>query len=217
METHIEDRKNPVIIAGDIVRRINAAHGRMAIGDTSRVKSIIGSCAQLEKDANEDYEHDIKNLEFVVRPTYDSTADTLLHIKRVSELLTEACTELIQRANCHDDSKLKSPEKEIFDKWTPILKNIVYDSEEYKESLAKVDPALQHHYANNSHHPQHYPNGIDGMNLFDLIEMFFDWKASSERNKAGNIVTSIEKNQERFNMSPQLAQILKNTVTYLGY
>lgn len=37
---------------------------------------------------------------------YDSKTDTLLHIKRVAQLLTEAAAELIRRANCHDDSKL---------------------------------------------------------------------------------------------------------------
>ena len=34
--------------------------------------------------------------------SYDSKADTLLHIKRVSQLLGEASTELIKRAAVHD-------------------------------------------------------------------------------------------------------------------
>lgn len=148
---------------------------------------------------------------------YDSSVDTLLHIKRVSELLTKACQELITRANKHDDSKLVSPEKELFDELTPILSGLTYNSQEYKDSLAKLQPALQHHYAKNSHHPEHYPNGIDGMNLFDVIEMFFDWKAASERHANGNIVHSITQNRERFKMSDQLTNIFRNTVTYLGY
>lgn len=56
----------------------------------------------------------------------DSTKETLLHIKRVNELLLSASTELINRAKVHDDSKLKSPEKELFDEFTPKLKECTY-------------------------------------------------------------------------------------------
>lgn len=50
------------------------------------------------------------------------------------------------------------------------------------------------------------------MNLIDLIEMICDWKASMLRHNDGNILTSIDKNQERFGYSSELAQIFKNTV-----
>lgn len=143
---------------------------------------------------------------------YDSTADTLLHIKRVSQLLTEAASELIRRANNHDNSKLKSPEKELFDEFTPKLKNTTYGSEEYKGYLKELKVALDHHYENNSHHPEYYENGVNGMDLFDLMEMFFDWKAATERTKDGNIIKSIEINQERFGISEQISEIFRNTV-----
>lgn len=148
---------------------------------------------------------------------YDSTADTLLHIKRVSELLTQAATELLHRGSVHDDSKLKSPEKELFDDLTDKLKGVTYNSEEYKGFLKQLEPALNHHYAKNSHHPQHYPDGVNGMNLFDVVEMFFDWKAASERHTDGNICHSITQNRDRFKLSDQLTDIFKNTVKYLGW
>ena len=53
---------------------------------------------------------------------YDSSKDTLLHIKRVNELLISASQELLNRGIKHDDSKLKQPEKELFDEYTPKLK-----------------------------------------------------------------------------------------------
>lgn len=149
---------------------------------------------------------------------YDSTADTLKHIKRVSELLTgTACVELIERANRHDNSKLKSPEKELYDELTPRLSGLTYGSPEYIDNLKDLQVALNHHYANNPHHPQYYEDGISGMNLFDLIEMFFDWKAATERHEDGNIMKSIDFNKERFNMSDQLTQIFINTAKELGY
>lgn len=148
---------------------------------------------------------------------YDSSESTLRHIKRINQLLGDSAMELIRRGQVHDSSKLEAPEKDLFDKYTPLLKNLVYDSPEYKQSLADLKPALDHHYANNSHHPEFYKNGIDGMNLFDMIELFVDWKAAGERNKDGNIFVSIQKNKERFKMSDQLCKILENTADYLGY
>lgn len=148
---------------------------------------------------------------------YDSKADTLLHIKRVSQLLNNAATILIERGNVHDSSKLEEPEKSEFDRLTPLLKELVYDSPEYKNSLKELEVALDHHYKNNSHHPQHYPNGINGFDLFDLVEMFFDWKAATERTKNGDIFLSIEKNKERFEISDQICQIFKNTAERLGW
>ena len=145
--------------------------------------------------------------------SYDSRIDTLLHIKRVSELLNKFATDLIERGNHHDDSKLVSPEKELFDELTPLLSSLKYGTPEYQESLDRLKPALDHHYANNSHHPQYYENGVDGMDLFDLVEMFFDWKAATERTKDGDIRKSVEINSTRFNLSPQLVNIFNNTIT----
>lgn len=148
---------------------------------------------------------------------YDSKADTLLHIKRVSQLLTEASVELIKRANKHDDSKLKSPEKELFDKYTPKLKDCTYGSDEYKQYLKELKVGLDHHYKNNSHHPEHYANGVDDFDLFDLIEMFFDWKAATERHADGDIYKSIEINKDRFEISEQICSIFKNTADRLHW
>ena len=143
---------------------------------------------------------------------YDSTSETLKHIKLVNEELTNFSKILLDRGLIHDESKLHSPEKELFDEMTPILENLEYNSPEYKESLKKLGPALDHHYSNNSHHPQYYPNGVNDMNLYDLIEMFCDWKAAVKRTKNGDINKSIEINAERFEISPQIVQIFKNTI-----
>lgn len=143
---------------------------------------------------------------------YDSKADTLEHIKRVSELLGQGAIELVRRGNIHDTSKLNSPEKELFDKYTPMLKDTTYGSEEYKGYLKELKVALDHHYKNNSHHPEHYENGVNDMDLFDLFEMLMDWKAATERHEDGDIMKSIDINEKRFEISPQLSQIFRNTV-----
>lgn len=142
---------------------------------------------------------------------YDSSKDTLLHIQRVNQLLHEFAIALIKRGDVHDKSKLEEPEKSEFDRLTPILKELTYGSEEYSAARAALGKALAHHYENNSHHPEHYPNGIDGMSLFDLVEMFCDWMAATERMKDGDIYKSIEINRVRFKMSDQLVNIFYNT------
>ena len=78
--------------------------------------------------------------------------------------------------------------------------------------------ALDHHYLYNTHHPDHYLNGIDGMSLFDLVEMLMDWKAAGERHPNGmNIARSIELSSQRFSVGGQLKQILLNTAKEIGW
>lgn len=151
---------------------------------------------------------------------YDSTRDTQEHIERVRHYMNRMIDDLRHRASLHDASKLGPEEKPYFDRETPLLGKLVYGSKEYSESVKKIGPALEHHYANNDHHPQfHKEKGVSGMNLLSLIEMLADWKASGERGKDGNIYKSIEINKMRkaMNMSEQVAQIFVNTAEYLGY
>ena len=49
------------------------------------------------------------------------------------------------------------------------------------------------------------------MTLVDIVEMFCDWRASSMRNKNGNLLKSIETNAARFRIDSQLEQIFVNT------
>lgn len=146
---------------------------------------------------------------------YDSEKDTMEHIRKVSWYIQEAIIELGTRSRTHDKSKLLPPEKECFDEITPLLKGTTYGSDEYKATMDRMRPAINHHQKNNRHHPEYFENGIDGMNLIDLVEMICDWKAASERHADGDIYRSLEINRKRFGMSDQLVSILKNTVDYL--
>lgn len=148
---------------------------------------------------------------------YDSRPDTQVHILRVRELLYIAQNKLEARGFAHDLSKLQSPEKEVFDAVTPKLKALTYGSEEYKASLVEMGVALKHHYAANSHHPEHWPNGVDDMTLLDVLEMLCDWKAATERHADGSIEKSLTHNKGRFTISDQLASILKNTAKEFGW
>lgn len=87
---------------------------------------------------------------------YDSTMDTIDHINTVRRFMSYVQDNIVHRMIRHDHSKLCSPEKELFDEFTPKLKNSTYGSDEYKEFLKSMKVVLDHHYKMNSHHPEHY-------------------------------------------------------------
>ena len=136
---------------------------------------------------------------------------TIDHINTVRKYIRFFTDKLTDRGEKHDASKLGNEELPYFAEHTEHLAEIEYGSEEYKKELEALKPALEHHYAVNRHHPQHFPNGINDMNLIDLVELMADWKASSERHNSGNLLKSIEINAKRFGISNQLTQILLNT------
>ena len=160
---------------------------------------------------------------------YDSKIDTLEHKNKVKKYMKMCAKNIIYRGLVHDNSKLESPEKEIFDEYTPKLSTTEYGSEEYKKYLKEMKVALDHHYKVNDHHPEYFVlnykardtkgtplyKGVDGMNLMQLIEMMCDWYASSQRHKNGDIYKSIEQNQQRFGYSDEVKTILKNTAEWL--
>lgn len=148
---------------------------------------------------------------------YDSTADTLKHALRVGELMAQTIRELVDRSLSHDRSKTEPPELEIFNEYVPKLRNTTYGSDEYKGYLAEMQVGLDHHYAVNRHHPEHFEDGVSGMTLVDLIEMLADWRAATERHADGSLVRSLEIQRERFGLSDQLTAILWNTARHFGW
>ncbi len=142
----------------------------------------------------------------------DFVAETKKHISTVQWYILLFSLALGKRAKLHDGSKLQPPEAEIFREMTPRLKGLTYDSPEYKQCLSAMHTALAHHYCENRHHPEHFTDSVTGMNLLDLVEMFCDWKAATLRHADGDIISSIEKNQERFGYSNDVRQIFLNTV-----
>ena len=144
-----------------------------------------------------------------------SMRETLAHIRRVQQLLGDVCARLIERARIHDLSKLQDPEASTFAKMTEKLAGCTYGSDEYKGFLSEMKPCLEHHYANNRHHPEFWPNGTKDMNLLDLIEMIVDWKAAGERHTDGSIAKSLDHNKVRFGYGEELDNILRRTAAEL--
>ncbi len=180
--------------------------------ELDKIPEGIGEGRFIWFDIEDSKETDVKKNDGGSEMNYDSTQDTLNHIKEVETLMKEMVRQLLDRASKHDLSKLKSPEKEAFDEYTPKLKNTTYGSEQYKKYLREMSDSVKHHYSKNSHHPEHYKSGIGEMDLIDLIEMICDWKAATLRHKDGNMAKSLEQNQKRFGIENQLMGILSKTI-----
>lgn len=167
------------------------------------------------------------------------------HIYRVQHWMAKASKNLIDRMVKHDESKYSDAERPLV-LGKPRLDKLDYTSEEYKSALEMVKPALEHHYKNNRHHPEHYSvwecgacftqyssdigrcpkcfynvwkqdSQIEEMTLFDLLEMLCDWKAAGEMSKDGSITKSIDWGEKRFNIPPALVKVLYNTACEMGW
>lgn len=149
---------------------------------------------------------------------FDSTQETLKHIREVQKLLADVCLRLTERGIVHDASKLLEPEKSAFDENTEKLRDLTYGSDEYKASLAAMKPAIDHHQQNNSHHPESKGERlVSGMTLLDVIEMLVDWRCAGQRHEDGCFACSIRINKQRFKISDQLAEIFWNTANEMEW
>lgn len=144
--------------------------------------------------------------------SYDARLDSLLHIKKVSTNINEIAIKVIKRSIKHDESKFESPEREELDKVVPIIKQ-GKDAPNYKQAKLRAESLMKVHKSKNSHHPEFYKNGIDGMNLLDLIEYLSDMKAESK----DNLEEILLKNSKKYNWSEQLLNIMKNTSKILEW
>ena len=138
-----------------------------------------------------------------------------IHKFWVARYMWMVCRTLMKRAWKHDFSKYSRHEAPYFAK-ASSLKKLKYGTEDYKKNLETIQPALEHHYKHNSHHPQHYSKGLMAMSLLDWCEMLCDWKAATRRTKAGSIKFSLEENQERFKYSDETKEKFSDFLKEVG-
>lgn len=185
-------------------------------GGTAEVISVDGEVGNRTFRLRDTMTGSVTNYwEFEVFPLksqlYHAKQQTYAHIYTVRRRIDEFRKEMERRGRAHDRSKLDEPEATAFMEATHKLAGLTYGTAEYAEALKALGPALGHHYAHNDHHPEHHPDGVGGMDLFQVVEMFCDWAAAVERHDDGDIMASIDKNEARFDLCPQLAGVFRNT------
>lgn len=168
---------------------------------------------------------------------YDSKIDTLAHIDKVRKNLKyitdqledsilsgdindtpllyrihmrDIIDRLLARGLMHDVSKLDSFEKNMYDEYVPKLKKAEYGTEEYKNILSQMGPALEHHYKSNRHHPEYFENNMNDMHIVDVVETMMDFKGAADV-RYQNILDTIDYNQERFGYDNNLHTLFVNT------
>lgn len=147
------------------------------------------------------------------RPVEDSRPSTYEHVADVQALLLGISAELARRAMVHDASKLQSTERAAWDVMRPAVDAAEHDSPEYHALLAEMQPTLDHHFARNSHHPEHHAAGILGMDMLDLIEMVCDWIAASRRDGKALVPYIRGGASRRFEIPEALAELMVRSVS----
>jgi len=137
------------------------------------------------------------------------------HINSVQQHMVNVITQLLTRMANHDQTKYLPDELDLV-LGKPYLDTLEYNSDEYRDGLARVQHAIDVHYSSNSHHPEHFAEGIQDMSLLSLLEMACDWKAAADAHNS-TYLESINRNVGRFGLSIEMQYILQNTGRELGW
>lgn len=142
--------------------------------------------------------------------------DTIDHIQKVQLYLQQMIDDLQGRLLVHDRSKLMPPELDGYAGLKDAVAGLKYGTDEYRAAFAPFNVIIKHHYGANDHHPEHFQAGIADMDLLQFVEMICDWKAASTRT-SDTLTPSLDASFKRFGIDEQLALIIRNTVTVLGW
>lgn len=141
-------------------------------------------------------------IEGIIKERDETMLLTFEHVRRVQILTYEFLEKLLSSVIFHDKSKFNRQE---FD-------DLVAQEVSGKKEYAKDDP----HYSFNPHHPEHYENGIDDMNLLTIVEMLSGWKVDAEEQNRPFSEILKEYNQ-KYKVNDQLRKILENTAKQLNW
>lgn len=87
-----------------------------------------------------------------------------------------------------------------------------YGSAEYTDKMKRWKKVFDHHYKHNSHHPEHFEEGINGMTLIDIIEMLCDWVGYKSVMSITEAINTVDQQMDRYGFSQDLRDIIKNTL-----
>lgn len=143
--------------------------------------------------------------------------DYIQHIQWLMEGMASVQHELMRRMLTHDRTKIGEDELDAYAEIVPGFKDYEYGTPEHKAHGNRLGPAWKHHTENNRHHTEHFENGLNDMNLLDLIEMVCDWRAASMRSGNFDYGQSLRVFKERVNPDEQVMDIIRNTCIMLSY
>jgi hypothetical protein len=91
----------------------------------------------------------------------ESQKDTIAHVAKVQFNLSAVIANLAERSTVHNRSKFEEPELlSGYESLQKSLQGVRYGTPDYRAALGAHEGVIMHHYAANTHHPEHWPNGI---------------------------------------------------------
>lgn len=133
------------------------------------------------------------------------------HKLNVSKRIQRFISLLQSRSINHDNSKLMEPEYSL---WCAMDQEprYKYGTPEYEDKLRRFRKVFELHYKANRHHPEHHLNGVNDMNLIDLIEMLCDFISYKDNITYTEASTMLDKQADRFGFSEEIRTLLMNTL-----
>ena len=134
------------------------------------------------------------------------------HRHDVSRCLSVLVESLMDRSVCHDLDKFHP---EVVDKHCEMFENFQknrppYGTPEYDQVRERFAQILERHYQANRHHPEHFRNGIEGMNLVDVMEMVCDWVAATPKDQ--DLFDAVGLNCSKYGIDRQLMCLIVKTI-----
>ena len=136
-----------------------------------------------------------------IHPHTKELARAMRHIMMVQRLLRHVARQLLDRADNHDLSKLAPDELGGMIEIDAIADKLGLNSPEYMAALS--GEAIKLHWRRHSHHPEYHLNRVEGMDIFDLIEMVCDWKVANQVRGHPEWKKSVDMMAERLSLSPE--------------
>lgn len=135
----------------------------------------VVSVAEAKLKKSDEYMEYINTHIANVQRAFEEISNKLLTKVDKSDPIYEAIMILRNRISSHDESKYSDEEFEAYRKnFYPI------NDEEREENRDAFELAWKHHYASNSHHPEHWIDAYGdpiNMSVADVIEMICDWES----------------------------------------
>lgn len=128
----------------------------------------------------------------------------------VLKYLTKVSVTLLYRGIIHDMSKYYSDEAAGFAS-ARRTDHLPYGHPECQAAGQEIKETIMLHKSRNRHHPEYHERRLNGMTLIDIVEMYCDWKAATQKNANPDLNHSINVNKDRYGISDQLKEIMCNT------
>lgn len=206
---HIEDTiKHKIKLEELFIKYINNCISEGKTIDTNSLLYMI-----LKKD-----KYFYNNDDLISRILSNTTVVIPIAVQYGKSIEEETLNILVQKLSekiiKHDNSKIDYlPEFNLYKNVVFKLKGLEYGTKEHTEAKQELDRGFEIHCMNNRHHSEHfYLDGVQGMNMYDVIEMILDWCSAALCRGFKFKLSSVYKRIESHNFSKGLCDLLVKNI-----